>query len=362
MGERREGERALFYRDGSSDKVYVAWLEAAAGDRHHVDFAYGRRGSTLKTGRKTSAPLAKADAQATLDKLLASKMAKGYTPEEGGAAYQGTDLAGRASGVPVQLLNPVEESEVEGLIASDFHLAQEKHDGERLLVDLQGGRAQGINRKGLYIGLAVAVQRAIEGLPVSSCIVDGESVGERLHVFDLLALDGEDLRSRPYRERLARLSALVGGGSSALEVVATAYCAQTKRALFENVKARGGEGVVFKEVEAAHQSGRPNSGGVALKFKLVESATAVVIGQHPSKRSISLALLDDQGREVPVGNVTVPPNQDIPAVGSVVEVRYLYAYRSGSLFQPVLLGRRNDMAREDCVLAQLKYKAEPVAA
>jgi bifunctional non-homologous end joining protein LigD len=361
MGERREGETKLRYCEGGSDKVYVAWLEPA-GDEFHVEFAYGRYGSTLKTGRKTSAPLGREAAQATLDKLIASEVAKGYSPEDSGAAYRGTDLEGRVSGVPVQLLNAVEESEVALLIASAAHVAQEKHDGERLLVELRGGRAQGINRKGLYVGLAAAVQEAIEGLPVSSCIVDGESVGERLHAFDLLALDGEDLRERPYGERLARLNALVRGASAALEVVATAYCADSKRALFENVKARGGEGVVFKEAAAAHQNHRPHSGGVALKYKLVQSASAVVSGHHPSKRSISLALLDEQGQEVPVGNVTVPPNQDIPAVGSVVEVRYLYAYRSGSLFQPVLLGRRSDMAREDCVLGQLKYKAEPVAA
>jgi bifunctional non-homologous end joining protein LigD len=87
-----------------------------------------------------------------------------------------------------------------------------------------------------------------------------------------------------------------------------------------------------------------------------------VTGVHPSKRSIALALLDEDGQEVPVGNVTVPPNQSIPATGGVVEVRYLYGRRGGSLYQPVLLGERSDIPAEDCVLDQVKYKDEPVAA
>lgn len=361
MSDGRIGERTLHFKEGGSDKVYVGWL-VAEGERFHVDFAYGRRGSALKTGRKTSAALPQAEAQAALDKLLASKIAKGYTPDAGGAAYHGTELAGRVSGAAVQLLNAVEEGAVTGLLASDEHVAQEKHDGERRLVEKRGGQAQGINRRGLYVGLAASVKTAIEALPVASCLVDGEAVGEELHAFDLLELDGEDVRERPYRERLALLSALLGGSVGGVKVVATAYCADTKRALFEAVKASGGEGVVFKERGAAHQHGRPNSGGVALKFKFVETCSALVTGVHPSKRSIALALLDEDGRDVPVGNVTVPPNQSIPATGSVVEVRYLYGRRGGSLYQPVLLGERSDIPAEDCVLDQVKYKDEPVAA
>jgi bifunctional non-homologous end joining protein LigD len=58
-----------------------------------------------------------------------------------------------------------------------------------------------------------------------------------------------------------------------------------------------------------------------------------------------------------VGNVTVPANQPIPAKGAVIEVKYLYAYPGGALFQPVCLGVRDDVATEACTIAQLKYKA-----
>ena len=50
---------------------------------------------------------------------------------------------------------------------------------------------------------------------------------------------------------------------------------------------------------------------------------------------------------VGVGNVTVPANQAIPQAGVLVEVRYLYAHDGGSLFQPVLLGVRDDITEEE---------------
>jgi hypothetical protein len=44
-----------------------------------------------------------------------------------------------------------------------------------------------------------------------------------------------------------------------------------------------------------------------------------------------------------VGSVTIPPSHTVPAAGSIVEVRYLYAYEGGSLYQPVYLGIRDDI-------------------
>ena len=46
----------LYFREGSSDKVYQAAIEPK-GELFVVNFAYGRRGSTLQTGVKTSSPV-----------------------------------------------------------------------------------------------------------------------------------------------------------------------------------------------------------------------------------------------------------------------------------------------------------------
>ncbi len=75
------------------------------------------------------------------------------------------------------------------------------------------------------------------------------------------------------------------------------------------------------------------------------------------KRSVELRLLNGQGWN-PVGNVTIPVNSQVPAVGQIVEIRYLYAFKeSNALYQPVYLGLRKDVEIHECVLSQLKYKA-----
>ena len=57
---------------------------------------------------------------------------------------------------------------------------------------------------------------------------------------------------------------------------------------------------------------------------------------------------------VNVGKVTVPPNQPVPQPNDLVEVQYLYYFENGALFQPVLLGIRDDQNYADCTLAQVK--------
>jgi len=88
----------LYYRNGSSDKVYSAAIEPS-GPGYVVTFAYGRRGSTLTTGTKTEVPVGFDEAKKIYDKLVKEKTAKGYTPGESGTPYQHTDKADRATGI-----------------------------------------------------------------------------------------------------------------------------------------------------------------------------------------------------------------------------------------------------------------------
>ena len=67
----------LYFSEGSSDKVYRVAIETRDGG-NVVNFAYGRRGSTLNTGTKTTSPVTSDEAQRIYDKLIREKMAKGY--------------------------------------------------------------------------------------------------------------------------------------------------------------------------------------------------------------------------------------------------------------------------------------------
>ena len=58
-----------------------------------------------------------------------------------------------------------------------------------------------------------------------------------------------------------------------------------------------------------------------------------------------------------VGNCTIPTNHPFPETGAFVEIRYLYAFRGGSLYQPVYKGERGDKSETD-LYESLKFKDE----
>lgn len=357
----------LYYREGGSDKVYQCSIASRTAAGHHVTFAFGRRGSTLNTGIKTPQPVTLAEAQKIYDKLIKDKKAKGYTEDTNGTPTPVVMKHPSASAdntiatdIPM-LLNSISESEAQGCLLLESWVAQEKHDGKRMTLHSDGKHVTARNKRGLPCGLPQPVIDAMLGLP-DSCLIDGECVGDVFHAFDLLECAGKDLRHVKYIDRLDALDAFIaddGGFTPAhLMVSDTAESFDEKTALLKQLRARNAEGIVFKDRHAPWTSGRPNSGGNALKFKFVETASCLTGTAHATKRSVPLILLKGAVKEqVCVGNVTIPPNHTIPPPNSVVEVRYLYAYPGGSLFQPVYLGQRDDVTREECTLSQLKLKA-----
>jgi bifunctional non-homologous end joining protein LigD len=227
------------------------------------------------------------------------------------------------------------------------------------MVRKQGDTITGINRRGLTVAIPDAIREAVEHIPFD-VLIDGEAVGDTLHAFDLLEVKGTCMRKRRYIDRFASLMMVIPPGFEALRWVSTSVDPGDKLEIYEELHSTNREGVVFKDMDAAYSPGRPNSGGPQLKFKFVESASFVVTGIN-AKRSVTLGLHDGD-KLVPAGNVTIPPNHAIPQMGTVVDARYLHAFReSGSIYQPVYLGVRTDIPASECVVEQLKYKNEPAS-
>jgi bifunctional non-homologous end joining protein LigD len=344
----------LYYREGSSDKVYQATIEPK-DNGYLVNFAFGRRGTTLNTGTKTQSPVPLEQAQAIYQKLLKEKMAKGYTPGEAGTAYAHTDKAALTTGIHCQLLSPITAEQAEFYLNAPEYVMQEKFDGRRLLIQKKGADIIGINRQGLQVALPQPFTDEVGSFAIDITL-DGEAVGDTFHAFDLLALGASDWTKKTYLDRLHRLmNVLAGFQHPHIRQVESAYLPAEKRELFGILKAQNKEGVVFKHADALYIAGRPASGGPQLKYKFYESAS-LIVEKVNAKRSVSLVLQKD-GAMVPAGNVTIPPNHDIPAPGQIVECRYLYAFpESGHLYQPTYLGKREDLTAEDCTVDQLKYK------
>ncbi len=338
----------LYFREGSSDKVYQASLRSQ-DDGFMVHYAYGRRGSTLSTGTKTQSPVNFTIAKRIYDKLIQEKTAKGYLPgTDAGETIPPQDPK-RHTGVQCQLLNPLGDS----LLNPDYWM-QEKLDGRRLILKKDGDQVSGINRLGFPAAVPESIVQSAKRYK-DSFILDGEAVGDQFHAFDLLTIGQEDMKPLRYAVRYFRMRDMLFSFFHPHIHYVDSHFRPNKAGVFSEFKRAGKEGVVFKHHDSPYTPGRPNAGGQQLKYKFVQTASFIVAKVN-DKRSVSLILFD--GEKVrPAGNVTIPANHDIPSPGTVVECRYLYAFKeSGSIYQPVFLGAREDIRSEECITAQLKYK------
>lgn len=224
--------------------------------------------------------------------------------------------------------------------------AQPKYDGQRIQLLFGGGeRTRMISRT------ERAVATTLPAFPGPPARIDGELVENTVVAFDLLEWAGEDFRPRPYAERLEALARVITG--TPFELVTTAKTPEDKARLFITLVETRAEGVVFRDQGVRYMPGRTWAG---LKFKFVSTVTAQVLQQN-AKRSVQvgLALQAGSDQRVVVGDVTIPPNREIPRVGQLVEVRYLYAVKgSDKLFQPVLLRTRDDVPVDP--ITALRYR------
>lgn len=370
MNNQTVAQVTLHNNTGNSDKIYEC-VVVRSGDLYLVNTQNGRRGGSMTPRTKTKEPVSLEAAMKIFDGLVKEKKADNYYVLEGDTTVTAPAASNDPTGAfhQPQLLNDIDRDVAMKLIEDDEWVMEEKMDGKRIAVAISPSEVRISNKSARACGMPAPIVTAIQALksleyvgPVLYLEADGELVGEKYHVFDIFAIDGSDLRQLPYETRAAhyakligRNKALAGGVFDAIEAVETFYGTAAKRAAFERIEGRNGEGVVFKRRDMVYAPGRPNSGGPALKFKFKESSTAICLGDSSDgKRSIRLGLLSSDGEMVNVGKVTVPPNQPVPQPNSLVEVQYLYKYEGGSLFQPVLLRIRDDQNREDCTLAQVK--------
>ncbi len=166
---------------------------------------------------------------------------------------------------------------------------------------------------------------------------------------DLIAFDGVNLRDLPFGQRYQALEQVLTQLQLPFVQLLVAHRdPQAKRQMLEQLAEQRREGVVFKPADLAY-----GAADAALKHKFLESSSCIVV-QRNQQRSVQLALLDANGQMVPVGNVTIGGNEEVPEAGQIVEVQYLYFNPGGAFEQPVYLGLRSDVTREECTLTQVR--------
>jgi bifunctional non-homologous end joining protein LigD len=351
----------LTFEDGRSSKEYRVAIEPKDGG-YVVNFAYGRIGSALKDGTKTASPVSLEAAEKIAQKLLNDKMKKGYQPD-GENSTMPVESARGDIVFQCQLSNPVTETKLRELLHESDYLAQIKYDGERRPVFVENGEVTALNRTGRAVSVNpafVAPLLEMADKAGGKLILDCEDMGETLRVFDVLFAFGEELKSKPFSYRVSVLDKLDIMTNSETVLFCETYRLNNCSALsmvLDFSKNSGQEGLIFRKANAIYEAGRPASLGTSLKLKFTNDLSALVKSIHSSKRSVNLVLLDANGTEVDMGNVTIPNNASIPAVGDVVDVNYLWALEGGKLIQPVFKrNRTGEIEPSACTMAQVVIK------
>jgi bifunctional non-homologous end joining protein LigD len=350
----QEASTYLFNTGGGSDKEYHAHLRQVMhlGSKEVawvVQYANGPRGKVGQTHLKTPQPVDFASASKIYEALVKSKLKGGYTESETGLRFTNNEGGKPFSGLTPQLPTSIRLGDLSSYITNPSWLAQEKANGERRMLEIKNGKVRGINKLGQYVNVP---EVWIDHLaPFGNCLLDGEQVGESYYAFDMLETGPKDLRQESFenRYRLLEIISTANASSSYIHLLRAASGEENKRRLLAEIERDGREGLVFKHKDAPSKEGRSDH---ILKFKLVESSTCLVEKVN-NQRSVGLALMDPDGYFVSVGNVTIPSSHDIPDVGNLAEVQYLYFNPGGSFEQPVYLGKRTDITPSELTFSQI---------
>jgi len=150
-----------------------------------------------------------------------------------------------------------------------------KHDGFRMMVRRDAAGIRLLTQKGNdWTGRFPLIAAAASALRVKSCLIDGEAVAcdgnglpvfERLRqrrhdrdvflfAFDLIELDGNDLRREPIERRKVLLIRLLAKASVGLQV--NDHIAEPGDVVFRHACQLGFEGIVSKRLGSPYRSGR----------------------------------------------------------------------------------------------------------
>ncbi|HYI08945.1 MAG TPA: DNA ligase D [Thermoanaerobaculia bacterium] len=187
-----------------------------------------------------------------------------------------------------------------------------KYDGFRAVVAISGGDMAMLSRNELDLAPRFPkTYAALRKWKVKEIVVDGEVVvldekgaprfqllqqggDERMIVFDVLRLDGEDLRRKPYTERRKILEKLKP--PAGIHIAQTLD--MTGAEALEHAAREGWEGIIAKRNSSVYE---PRRSKEWLKIKAIQQQELAIVGWHPSNAndfdigSLHLGYFDEKG-------------------------------------------------------------------
>ncbi|MER9407027.1 DNA ligase D [Mesorhizobium caraganae] len=194
----------------------------------------------------------------------------------------------------------------------ELWLHEIKFDGYRTMAHIVDGEVRLITRGGIdWTKRYGDLPQAFSRLPLSQAVIDGEimvldekgisrfallqdalsaGAGSKLHfyAFDLLHLDGWDLRKAPLARRKALLAELLAGMGANSAIQLSDHVEGDGQGLYDQATEHGLEGIISKRANATYQSGRTKSW---TKVKALQKGDFVIAGYTISDAAEGLAAL-----------------------------------------------------------------------
>ncbi|RTM07242.1 MAG: DNA ligase D, partial [Hyphomicrobiales bacterium] len=241
----------------------------------------------------------------TIEEVGEGKAAKGQTPK---VWQSNKPAAGKAKATRrLDFIEPQLATLEKEAPAGEYWLHEVKFDGYRIQAQIAGGDVRLLTRTGLdwtekFDGPVTA---ALAGLKCRDAIIDGEIVvladngvssfpllqadlsarrADRFvyYAFDLMRLDGEDLRREPLVERKQALAELLGEQPENSALRFSDHFHEPGKVMLQHVCRMGLEGVVSKRADAPYRSGRGLSW---IKSKCTLRQEFIIGGYLPSDKT-----------------------------------------------------------------------------
>lgn len=239
-----------------------------------------------------------------------------------GDGEAGAPVAAPGKLLPIQV-GPMLAKKEEHVPTGDEWLHEIKWDGYRCVATVKDGRVAMQSRSGLsdYVDQFPAIACDLATLP--DCTIDGEivvldreggsfaavsrsSAAGQFIAFDLLALDGDDLRRQPLTTRRAMLEGVVSGHQS----VGVSPAFDDGEQLLAYCVENGLEGVVSKRRTSTYKEGARDGSWLKIKCRLDQEFVVVGYTEGEGQRAATfgalvLAAHDGEGDLVLVGKANV---------------------------------------------------------
>lgn len=324
-GERMKGEWLLVRMKRRPGEKRDNWLLRKVGDDEAGE------GDVLVERALTSVLTGRSMAEIAADKEAAQSL-KGAKGKAFGAKMQAArdhnaqvaKKPRRAAARLPAFAAPQLATLVDAVPAGNEWMHEIKFDGYRALIAVAGAKVRVSTRNGLdWTDKFGPLVRAIAALDLPPALVDGEIVAFgpdgnpsfsalqevlrhghgsqredtpfHFFAFDLLSLEGKDLKSLPQIERKERLEALLREASPPIRVADHVIGAGEQ--LFHSLCGAGQEGIIAKRIDAPYRTGRTKNW---VKVKCTRRQEFVIIGKTAStargRPFKSLLLAQNEGK------------------------------------------------------------------